>query len=96
LTSPDVALIVERARVERVDAVAIDAGADVAAAVARDLPELPVLRPLWREVQTTQEYRNEGGQLTRVTETVTTFGAYARLSEGGALEPLHDGQMRGP
>jgi hypothetical protein len=94
LTSPDVALIVERARTETVDALAVDAGSVIAAALARELPQLPILRPEWHDVERTREYRNERGRLTPATETAQVFGSYVRLSEGGALEALRDGELR--
>ena len=94
LSSPNIALIVARAGSEAVDAVAIDVGQEVAVAVARQLPRLPVLRALWQEVQVRREYRNERGRLTRVTETVTEFATYGRVGQHGEVETLGDGELR--
>jgi hypothetical protein len=93
LSSPNIALIVERAESEAVDAVAIDVGQQVAVAVARQLPRLPVLRALWQEVPMRREYRNERGQVTRVTETVTEFPSYGRVDQHGEVETLGDGEL---
>jgi hypothetical protein len=93
VASPNLALIVERATTNHVDAVVFDAGSDVAAGVHEALPQMPLLQSRWRQREEEREYRNERGQLTRVTETTPEFDSYVRWRETGEPARLDDGEL---